>query len=494
MLRNYSLITLLIIVLVPIQASAEAVPKHLASMAQELYLKTSVEMDWLQDHVTPEEKSALIIAKSIIRRAGVSRWASSIIVQQDAAKPLAESLGLDLNDENDWLLLKQLTEAKHADKQAIIKKILAKQKKENKSGLLNKAASDFDAAQSGVLKDMKKRHKMTVAKNEDITIQWKPEANKIEIVVDSYLDLDKKEGPFQIVLSGYTIIRPTKEGDHLRIYTYANDPGVRVLTEDKLKKIQESIFGIWETEDGTIWEVTKLDGSIPPRADRQSQDTEIKRLENEIKGLKKNKVYVWKHEKSGEVLRQTKFKKLGEDYTYEGEAMAADKAEDKIKALQEKIAGLNKEAELLPVDAHDPLNETELELDDPQPLKIKVTNKDGYSFTYRRAYFDGKVIKADRTLADIKDITTLPKQVVAQLIASWSPPEWAELEAKLESPSSPQIILDGTRWRLHVTYEAPYFGMGDYEVKSIHTPYPTALRLTKKGIKYAQGAKKGEGL
>ena len=62
-------------------------------------------------------------------------------------------------------------------------------------------------------------------------------------------------------------------------------------------------------------------------------------------------------------------------------------------------------------------------------LTITVTRgEDGSQYSYRNAYLDGLTIKADRTLTSEKDITGLPGSIISQLISSWSPPEWIELE------------------------------------------------------------------
>jgi hypothetical protein len=120
-----------------------------------------------------------------------------------------------------------------------------------------------------------------------------------------------------------------------------------------------------------------------------------------------------------------------------------------------------------------------------------VTYANGHRFTYRRAYFDGFRITADRTLTNQGDIWDLPEDVIQQLLSAWAPPEWIELEALPDAESS-SVRLEGLLWRLHVTYSPPFMGMGANEVKSIHTPYSKPLALTQPGVKTAEGAKKDE--
>ncbi len=119
-----------------------------------------------------------------------------------------------------------------------------------------------------------------------------------------------------------------------------------------------------------------------------------------------------------------------------------------------------------------------------QPLGIRVTDTDGYSWTYDSAVLSAGRITAKRTLRSMKDVAppAPPRDVVRQLIASWSPPEWIELEVRVEVETR-QVYMTGLRWRMHVTYD------GDsHEVGSIHTPYSRNLRLEQAASKVAEGA------
>ena len=86
----------------------------------------------------------------------------------------------------------------------------------------------------------------------------------------------------------------------------------------------------------------------------------------------------------------------------------------------------------------------------------------------------------------MKDLSGLPQKVTRQLIASWSPPEWVELEVQVEVETR-QVYMTGLRWRMHVTYSGD-----DYRVKRIHTPYSRNRRLERAAVKVAQGASKDQ--
>ena len=162
-----------------------------------------------------------------------------------------------------------------------------------------------------------------------------------------------------------------------------------------------------------------------------------------------------------------------------------------IEHSEKQIEELTTANKILPVDQYDPvgLSGPKDETDSSQPLTIRVTDLEGYAFTYVSARLEAGRITAKRTLGDIRDIKGLPDDVVAQLIASWSPPEWIELEIKAD-PATKQVYITGIRWRLHVTYSSD----SGHEVSRIHTPYESGLRLTQGDINVAEGAAEEEHL
>ncbi len=149
----------------------------------------------------------------------------------------------------------------------------------------------------------------------------------------------------------------------------------------------------------------------------------------------------------------------------------------------------------LPVDSNNPLKINTMAADGALPIIITVVRADGSEYIYRNAYLSGLMIKADRTLTDGRDITSLPQSVINQLISSWSPPEWIDLEI-VHGRSPRDTHIKGHTWRLHVTYKSGIAGPGP--VTKIANPYKEKqLHLTRdieSQYKKAQGAKDKESL
>ncbi len=474
--------------------AAEGVPPHLSSMAADLVRQ-------LEDRLkagggSPQEKAALEAAQKTLRRGAVTSWSPQPVTRDGAAQALAQSLGLDLNNSKDWLMLDDLLREADTDKRrAKIESILRKKGQKADDAALNEATGKFDAARVDVIKDMARSHDMRVGETGNIGIEWNPDSNRVDMVVTGRVGDTKNGEEFQTILSGTATPEAVPEGDDVQYRVKADEDAVRADSGETLEKLRASIFGTWDGPNGEKWEIARRDGSVPASEKQKDEDKsdsgQADKLRAEIKALKDQKVHVWKHVKSGKTVEQDRFKRLDDKYKYEGETLSPKNAE-KLKTLEDKLATLEKDApKTLPVDQHDPIGMKNLTTDKAQPVSITVTQKDGYSYTYRNAYFDGRQIKADRTLANTKDITDLPDDVISQLVSGWSPPEWIELEVRPDTQNS-SLRLEGTWWRLHVTYSGGPFGMGGNTVGSIHTPYSKPLGLSQAGVKTADGATKDE--
>lgn len=473
-------------------AAAEAVPPHLSAMTADLVRQ-------LEDRLgasggSPQEKAALEAARTAFRRGAITSWSPQPVVRDGAAQTLAQSLGLDLNDSKDWLMLDDLLrEPDSGKRREKISSILRKKKQDNGDAALNDAVGRFDAARETIIKDMARSHDMRIGETGNVAIEWNPDSNRVEMTVTGRVG-DRKNGEeFQTILSGAATPEAVAESDDVRMRVKADEDAVRADSGESLEKLRASIFGAWDGPKGEKWEILKPDGSTPAvkKETTASGNDETDKLRGEIDALKKKKTHVWKNVKSGKTVEQDRFKRLDDSYSYEGETLSPKDAQ-KLKALEERLAAAEQIApKTLPVDQHDPLGMKKLTADEAQPVRVTVTQKDGYTYTYRNAYFDGRKIKADRTLTDKRDINDLPDDVIAQLVSSWSPPEWIELEVRPDTQNS-SLRLEGTWWRLHVTYSAGAFGMGGNTVGSIHTPYSVPLGMSQAGVKTADGAAKDE--
>jgi hypothetical protein len=86
-------------------------------------------------------------------------------------------------------------------------------------------------------------------------------------------------------------------------------------------------------------------------------------------------------------------------------------------------------------------------------------------------------------LRNLNDSPRLPEKVVRQAIASFSPPEWVELDVRVRETT--EVSLHGQLWRMKVTYSGD-----DLTVKSVHTPWSRSLDLRRASTQVASGAAK----
>jgi hypothetical protein len=144
----------------------------------------------------------------------------------------------------------------------------------------------------------------------------------------------------------------------------------------------------------------------------------------------------------------------------------------------------------LPVDKNNPLHlDRMVEGDATLITLLVIRGEDDSEYQFRNAYLSGLSIKADRTIDDTRDIQELPPSIINQLVASWSPPEWVDLEV-MYGQSPRETRLRAEIWRLHVTYENSMAGPGD--VTKIANPYKErAIELRRDiELKSAPGAAK----
>jgi hypothetical protein len=472
-------------------APAAQVPNHLAGMSADLV--RDLESRLADPSGSASEKAALTEARNLLRKGGVYNWSAQRVVWQGAAEKVGAAVGLDVNDSSDWIALQDLlAEEDPGARRARIGKLLEKQGKPAAEAEIDQALAAFDAARAESTGELARSHRQELGQEGRLQVLWRPDENRLQMIVAGREGDDPAGHEYQVVLSGNATPEPTEQGNDLQMDVQPEEDGVRAYAGEDLERLRASIFGRWNGPEGQIWEIAKTTGGGAQKQDPGGgQRQELEQARRQLEELSKQKVYVWKGP-DGKVVRQQRFQRLNEPWTYEGESHGSPDAAQRIAALEQRVKTLEERASAtLPVDQHDPLELRTVDLDEPQPLRITVTYANGYTYSYRRAYFDGFRITADRTLVNNADIVDLPEDVIRQLLSSWSPPEWIELEALPDAESS-SVRLEGLLWRLHVTYSSGLFGSGGNEVKNIHTPYSRPLALTQPGVKSAEGAKPDE--
>ncbi len=483
-----SLAVLLALVLgLPERVSAEPVPPHLASLAKDLLTRAGPELDSPSGETT--EDAVRTRARAILDQARVRYWASRKVVRKDAAGPIAEALGLDLSKAEDWHALHGILSETDRDAQlAALRRLATHGGAPVSDRDFSNLLARFDDARAAAFQSLATSHSIEVGERDDrLEIRWRPESGRLEIRIRGEDSADGAGDGFQVKIGGKVRVLPSEEGGDLDLGVVADKPAVSLLPDKTLADLRDEVFGTWRDGQGRVWEIAAAAGGEGAPSGESPQQR-IAAVEQEAKKIKSAKVFNWHNPETGETRRQDKFKRLAEPWAYKGEGYRDPGAEAKLEKLAAQIAELRAGSKPLPVDRHDPVGMTADKGEgEAARLKITVTDVKGYAFTYERASLTLGRITARRTLRDVRDIEGLPAEVVRQLVASWSPPEWIELEIRAD-PTTKQPYISGSRWRLHVTYSSDV----GFEVKSIHTPYETALRLTQGKINVAEGAAEGE--
>ena len=468
-------------------AKAEGVPQHLASMAKALYAGVKGELN--EATGDPQQDAIRRRARQIIKDAGVRYWARGEVRQEGAAAAVATALEMDISKPDQRAILRSVLGESDRDKQIDGLRQWAKDAgKPTKGPEFDKVVAKFDEARAGAAKDLARHHAMEVGDNDDrLELDWDPVNNRFEIRIKARETSEGAGDGFDLQMNGDVTSAPAIESDDTTLTVRPSDSAMSVLTDEELRRLQGTIFGKWRDGNGDIWEISSSSGGSPSQEPAARPEEQIAKLKRQLEKIKSDKVYKWKNAETGEVVVQDRFKRLKEPFEYLGEKFRRSDGKEEIARLQKKIKELRAASKPLPVDTNDPIRMKEMRAGgETQSLGIRVTDKDGYSWTYDSAVLSAGRITAKRTLRSIKDLTGLPQDVMRQLIASWSPPEWVELEVRVEVDTR-QVYITGLRWRLHVTYSGD-----DHRVKSIHTPYPKNLRLERAALKVAQGAAKDQ--
>jgi hypothetical protein len=483
--RRRTLIILIVTLGAVTAARADQVPAHLASMAAELYAEARKTLD--DPRMPPERRAIAERTVETLKQARIRYWAREPVSLAGAAGPLAETLGLDLSKEADRSELARLLAMKEDEARQALQPRFSDEAK------LNEALAALSRARAPA-EDLATSHAIDVGGGETVELDWQPESGH-------FLVRSRGEGragaeAYESALIGNTALTPNPETGALDVSVAPAEDPLRLLSARDIERIRGSIFGEWLAADGERWVFAAADGN-ERAGDIRRSPAEIRRdietTKARLQEIEDAKEYLWEDEAAGEIVRQRRFRKLGEPWVYKGEQYITADAETKIAELQQQIADLEAELSgesLPPVTRHDPVGFEAASRGGASPVAVTVTGKNGYSYRWDEASFDGRHIRGRRTYRDIRDTKEeLPMEIRRQLIASWAPPGWFEIEATVDLATG-DIGLTGQRWALHVTYTMGGMFGGDPAVESIHTPFSQALDMSKAGelSKMAYGA------
>lgn len=456
-------------------AHAAAVPQHLASTAAELYAQAEEELQ--RDDLPPERRAALQKTVKALREARIRHFARDPVFLPADLAGLGETLDIDPASAAG---LAELNELLALDTDTARERLADRY---DEPADLEDALAALAAARTGG-DDLERRFEIPVSDGEDVVLDWRPDQNLFSIGVET--DPDDPER-FQGVLVGETALTANPETGAFDLAVAPADEPLRLMTPADFERVARSIFDAWVDEKGNIWTFSPLDGRAQSGDIRRAASVvqaDIDAVEDEIEEIEEAVEYVWFDPTTEETVRQRRFRRLPEPWDYRGEQPVMADADAQIAALNERLASLRDELEgtdLLPAERDDPIGFDDAQRGGATPIRIHVQRADGHAFDFDQASFDGKTVRARRTLKTLPDVTNydLPQWVREGLVASWSPPNWLDFEAAID-PVTGELSLVGNVWSMHVHYR-PAGSIAGQGIVKIFDPYPIAKRLTLPG-------------
>jgi hypothetical protein len=482
----------LLIFIVPGPAQAEKFPQHMTNMAAQLYKELGDELKG--KNLTPARRKVLEKSVSILRNMKIDRWSAKPVKVRDASAGIAAKLKLDQSKATDRALLKDFVEAKRREgTEVALKNFSRKAKRKISDEKVNALATEIDAAYGKAFEKMEKSYTVTTDDGQAVQMKWNPDAEKFFIKV---FDDGKSGGEeFASNFTGNVKTALSENGKDIMLDTSPAKNPLQAMTKTDIEMMRANILGEWQMEDGTIYKFTaaeeKAGDVIMPR---KFFDDQIEQAKDKIESIKDTKIFKWKNMDNGKIVKQEKFRRLKGPFEYLGKEYSLDGAEKKIAGLETKIKALEAERDgttLPAVKRFDPVGYGNMKSSDiSRTITVHVHRRDGHSYTYDDAAFDGRRITARRTYKVIKDFDNerLPNIIKSMLINDgWNPPGWLELEASVDAETG-DLLLEGLRWSLHVTYSS-FFGT-DFEISSTHTPYsiPQVLKREGEAFEFAEGS------
>ncbi len=459
-------------------AAADRVPPHLAGMAASLYKAALPEFEKAE----PGDSHgwASLRAGEALRGQDIHRWSAKAPPSWAGRRQVAELLEIDLADAGQAealqaFLLQVQAEGAEAAVVALLEKL--GRTVPDPQPLATLVAKVEEALSAG-FGDLARSHVIETDDGPDVALQWQPEQGKFRIDIEE--PGSEFVAPYQTRLEGRLEPVPPAEADAPVEYSLTPAPvPVSTLDAEDLAQIRISVFGEWTDQEGTRWLISPIGGeSTEDREDgpaanpRAALLDRIAAAEAELDGMRGSKVFVWENPETGERDEQERFRRKTDPWEYRGEEMSGEGGAERIAELEQEISRLNQELTQGPrvqpaPDLPEPTEDGRV-----QAIRVAYAREDGSMAVMEQARLDGNRITANRTLDDLRDITSLPDSVIRQLVEEWSPQEWIEFEASVTDDGRTEI--SGSRWRLHVTYS------GDsLKIKSIHTPYSRPRTLSR---------------
>jgi len=482
-----------LVVFAPLPAMAERIPPHMAKMAARLYQGLSGEAT--DNQLLPERGKVRDEALETLRKMKIQQWSTKPVKIKHAATGIAKKLGLDPRKSADHARLKAFMETRgRHDTTAALNKFMTTAKRKLSATKMKRLTAEIDAAFGKNFASLETDYTEKTIDGRTVQMKWNPNTDRFFIKISG----DGTGGfeEFVTIFAGDVETKLSDNGEDLDLDITSSNGPPRALTATDIEALRATILGEWQTEDDTVYRISASDersGDIRPP--REFFDKQIDKIKDKVKSIKETKIFKWLNPETGQFVRQETFRRLKDPFEYLGDGYALDDGEARIKALETEISALEFERDggnLALKDKYDPAGFKKLSgAQGARAISIKVRRSDGYTYSYDEAVFDGRRISAKRTFTTLRDVDNLrlPNEVRRQIIKSWAPPGWLQMDASIDIQTG-TIVLNGATWTLHVTYSSSLGGSP--KVESIQTPYSNPLFLRRDGdnSNIAEGASK----
>jgi len=466
-------LVLLLIVALPWPATAQQVPAHLATLAGDVYKGSSESIQALRKTASPQKQAIIDQATNAFKRARVGNWSGGVINLSEPFAEVARLMELDVADAATLDIISGLTSVTG---DVLIEKIKAQMGEDTERERLLEVAAAVDKLKSGG--GLATNHSFELESGDEVEIDWSPETAKLVLSARKEAGDDSYE--FNIPGSVELGADPDT-GEPVLKAEPSEEQAPQAFTARELADRIATIFGIWENDTYRMTITGGSDESGEVRRSKEAISRDIEATTTELDDLRNAKEFVWEHPETSELIRQERFRRLGEPWEYKGERNLVPDSDAQKARLEARLGKLKRElsGEDRPTSERlDPVAFEQVKANpNARSLRIRFLDKSRNCLSdVGQAYFDGRrVVARDTHKQPCSMNTTLPDPIMNELIASWSPPWWLLLRASYNGDGGLQLA--GSTWGMYVTYDP-----SSMSVSEIHDPYASvSLSFTEGG-------------
>lgn len=454
-------------------ALAQQVPAHLATLAGGVYKGSSESIQALRNAASPEKQAIIDQATKAFRRARVGNWSGGTINLSAPFADVARLMDLNVTDTATLEIISGLTTVTG---DVLIEKIKAQMGEQTERDRLLEVAAAVDKLKSGG--GLATNHSFELETGDEVVIDWSPETAQLVLSARK----ESGEDSYEFNVPGTVKMETDPEsGEPVLVADPSDEQAPRAFTAREIADRIATIFGIWENDTYrmTITGGSDEDGEVRRSKDAISRDIETVRTE--LDELRNAKEFIWEHPETAELIRQERFRRLGEPWEYKGERDLVPDADEQKAKLEARLEKLTRELSGDDRPTSERLDPVAFEQVKANPnarsLRVSFFDKSRNCLSdVSQAYFDGRRVVARDTHKQACSMnTTLPAAISSELISSWSPPWWLLLRASYDNNGGLQLA--GSTWGMYVTYDPD-----SMSVSRIHDPYAShSLAFTEGG-------------